>query len=97
MPQIQMDDQVFKAAQRRAVDRGYATVDEYIADIVAHDLVEGNSADRPDLESLFTPQRLAEINQAAADIDAGNYVTAEQVREHFKQKREAWKKKNGTP
>lgn len=84
MAQIQMDDQVFKAAQRRAADGGYSSVDEYVADIVAHDLVEDNPAQTPNLDHLFTPHRLAEIDEAA-----------EQVREHFKQKREAWIQKNG--
>ena len=95
MPQIQLDDQVFKAAQHRAAVGGYSSVDEYISDIVVHDLAEDNAGETPNLDHLFTPERLAEINQAAADVEAGNYFTAEQVREHFKQKRAAWIQKNG--
>jgi hypothetical protein len=94
MPQIQIDDSLFKAAQRKASDGGYASVDDYVLDVLVHDLVEDNAAESPDLEHLFTPQRLAEIDQAAADVEAGNYFTADQVREHFKQKRQAWIQKN---
>ena len=94
MGQVQLDDDVFKAAQRRAADGGYSSVDEYIADIVVHDLVEDEAAATPNLDTLFTPQRLAEIDHAAADIKAGNYFTADQVREHFTQKRAAWIQKN---
>jgi len=48
----------------------------------------------PNLDHVFTPERIARI-EAAAEIKAGNCFTAEQVGEHFKQKREAWTQKNG--
>jgi hypothetical protein len=95
MPQIQIDEKIFEAAQRRAADAGYSSVDEYVADVVAHHLVEDGNDETPNLDHLFTPERLAEIDQAAAEVEAGNYVTADQVREHLRQKREAWIQKNG--
>jgi hypothetical protein len=94
MPQVELDDQVFKAAQRRAADGGYSTVGEYIADMVVHDMVDEDLAATPDLDHLFTPERIGEIDKAAAEIDGGKFFTAEQVREHFKQKRAAWAQKN---
>ncbi len=63
--------------------------------MLVHDLTEDGIGETPNLDHLFTPERLAEIDEAAADVEAGNYFTAEQVREHFKQKREAWIQKNG--
>ena len=90
MQQIQIDDQVFKAAQQRAADAGYA----YVADVLVHDLVEECNGETPNLDHLFTPERLALIDNAAADIDAGNFFTAEQVWKHFKQKRAEWIQKN---
>jgi hypothetical protein len=95
MPQIQIDEKIFKAAERRAAEDGYSSVDEYIADMLVHDLAEDSIGGTPNLDHLFTPERLAEIDQAAADVEAGNYFTAEQAREHFRQKREAWIQKNG--
>jgi hypothetical protein len=95
MPQIQLDEGVFRAVQRRAADGGYSTVDEYIADMVVHDLVEGGAGETPNLDHLFTPACLEQIDQAAAEIDAGHSFTAPEVREHFKQKRAARNQKNG--
>lgn len=94
MHQIQLADRLFTEAQRRATAAGFATVDEYVADVVSHDLVEDTDGETPNLDHLFTPQRLADIDAAAAEIAAGNSYTAEQVREHFDRKRAAWQQKN---
>jgi hypothetical protein len=94
MAQIQLDDHVFATAKRHAADGGYASVEEYIADIVTNDKPAADPTGTPNLDHLFTPERLAEIDKAAADVKAGNYYTAEQVREHFKQKRAEWQAKS---
>lgn len=44
--------------------------------------------DLPD--GFWSPERLAELRAADAEIDAGDFFTAEQVREHFAQKKAAW-------
>jgi hypothetical protein len=87
MAQIQLDDQVFKAAQRRAADGGYSSVDEYITDVVVHDLSE----ETDNFDSLFTPDRIAELDRVSAEIKAGGktYSLAEAT-EHFENKRIAW-------
>jgi hypothetical protein len=54
--------------------------------VVSQDLVEDTGAQTPNLDHLFTPERLAHIDEAAAEIRAGNCFTAKQIREHFKQK-----------
>jgi hypothetical protein len=56
MPQIQLDDELLKVAQRRAADAGYATVDQYIADLVVHDLL---SMQRTHGEVFFDDNRPA--------------------------------------
>jgi hypothetical protein len=95
MPQVQLDDEVFKAAQRGAADGGYSTVDEYVADVVIQHVGADDAGETPNLDDLFTPERLAEIDRSSAEIDAGHFFTAEQVREHFRQKRAEWTQKNG--
>lgn len=40
------------------------------------------------LDLMATPGVLEEIRRAEAEIDAGNYYTAEQIREQFLKKRE---------
>lgn len=82
MQQIQLDDQLFQEAQRRAAEVGFESVDQYVADVLQHDL-----EDAENLDHFFTPERLAHIDRAAAQVDAGQGLTAGQVREHFGQKR----------
>lgn len=79
------------SAEREA---GFTTVDEYVAEIVSQDLVDDFVVETPNLDHLFTPDRLAEIDKAQEQIKAGNFYTAQQVREHFKRKRAEWKKRN---
>ena len=83
MHHIQLNDQLYQDAQRRAVEAGFDSVDEYVADVLLHDLEVAEN-----LDHLFTPERLAHIDRAAAQIDAGQGLTADQVRAHFRKKRE---------
>ena len=85
MHQIQLNEQLYLDVQRRAMASGFVSVDEYVADVLKHELRE----EPEDLDHLFTPQRLAQIERAAAQIKAGESFTSEQVREHFRQRREA--------
>ncbi len=82
MHQIQLNDQLYQEAERRASAAGFISVDEYVADVLQHDILEETES----LDSLFTPKRLAHIDRAAAQIDAGQGIPAEQVRDHFRQK-----------
>jgi PHD/YefM family antitoxin component YafN of YafNO toxin-antitoxin module len=82
MHQIQLNEQLYQDVQRRASAAGFVTVDEYVADVLQHDLNEESES----FDYLFTPERLARIDRAAAQIDTGQGVPAEQVRDHFRQK-----------
>ena len=82
MYQIQLDDQLYQDAQRRASAAGFVTLDEYVADVLQHDLHE----ETENFDYLFTPERLAQIDRAAAQIDAGQGIPSEQVRDYFRQK-----------
>ena len=42
------------------------------------------------IQRMFTPERLAHIAKADAQIDAGRSFTPEQVGEHFAKKHAAW-------
>ena len=83
MHQIQLSDQLYQVAQRRAAEAGFGSVDEYVADMLQQDLEDQSE----NFDHLFTPERLAHIDRAAAEIDAGLGIPAEQVREHFRKKR----------
>jgi hypothetical protein len=84
MQQIQLSDELYRVARERASAAGFPSVDEYIADVVRHDLDEVGE----DLNYLFTPERLAKIDEGVAQIDAGLGIPMEQVREHFRQRYE---------
>jgi hypothetical protein len=84
MHQIQINDQLYQEAQRRAAEAGFGSVDEYVADRLRHDFEETEN-----LDHLFTAGRLAHIDRAAAQIDAGEGIPSEQVQEHFRRKRDA--------
>ena len=64
MHQIQLNDQLYLVAQRRALAAGFVTVDEYVADVLEHDLQEESE----NFDYLFTPERLAHIDRAAAQM-----------------------------
>jgi hypothetical protein len=83
MRQIQIDNDLYRRVQRRAAEAGYGSVDEYVAARLRHDFEKTE-----DLDRFFTPERLAHIDRADAQIDAGQGIPAAQVREHFRQKRD---------
>jgi len=42
MHQVQLADKLFEAAEHRARSAGFASVDDYVADVLSHNLVEGD-------------------------------------------------------
>ena len=93
---IQLDDRLYKEAQRRAAEAGFETVDAYIADVVRFDLSDAGPGtdETPNLDHLFTPERLTKIKAADADIEAGNFLTEEQMQQYLQQARKEWDLKN---
>jgi hypothetical protein len=94
MQQIQLSDQLYQEAQRRAAEAGFASVDEYVADIVSVDLVDDDRGGTPDLDHLFTPERLAHIDKAAAQIKSGQFFTSEQADAELAKRRAEWLRKS---
>jgi hypothetical protein len=89
MHEIQLDERIFQEAQRRATAAGFSSVDAYVADVLSHDLDETTD----NLDHLFTPEVIAELDQISAEIDAGGKTySIEEVREHFEKKRTEWLK-----
>lgn len=89
MPAIQLADPLYEQLRTRAADAGYTSVDEYVADMLRDDL-----ADTQNLDHLFTPERIAKLDQIVANIEAGGTLhTHEEVDAHFKSRRDAWRNK----
>jgi len=84
MHQINLDDHLYQDVQRRAAEAGFASVDEYVADVLQQDLEEEN------LDRFFTPERLAHIDRAAASIADGRGLTPEQANAELAKRRDEW-------
>jgi hypothetical protein len=90
MHQVQLADDVYKDAQRRAAEAGFSSVDDYVADVLTNDLFENSGEETPNLDHLFTPERLAHIAAAQADVKAGRVLTSEQVDAELAKCRDEW-------
>jgi hypothetical protein len=81
--QLELTDQIYDQAERRAVEAGFKTVGEYIVGVVSDDLSE----DTENLDHLFTPGRISHIDGVIAKVKAGGRThTAAEVREHFRKR-----------
>ncbi len=85
MHRVEISEELYEEAQRRAREAGFDSVDEFISDVLKHDF----QSQRENFNHCFTPERLTQIDRAAVQFQAGEFVTAEQVRAHFRRKREA--------
>ena len=93
MHQIQLNDKLYKEAERRAAEAGFPSVDEFIADVVSQELMESDG-ETPNLDHLFTPDRLAHIDKAEAEIKAGKFYTADQANAELAKRRAEWLRNN---
>jgi hypothetical protein len=92
MHHIQLDDHLFQVAQQRAVEAGFQSVDEYVADVLQNDLEDAENLDR-----FFTPDRLAQIDRAAAQLAAGQGLTPEETDAELARRREEWQRQKAEP
>jgi hypothetical protein len=90
MHNIRLNDQLFKQVQLRAAEAGYATVDEYIVEVLSHDIHDATE----NLDHLFTPERLAHIDRAQALIESGSFYTGEQADLELANRRAEWLRRN---
>jgi len=90
MHQVQLADEVYEQAQRQAAEAGFDNVEDYLADLVMQDS-EFEVVDDVNVDHIFTPEVIAELDQISAEIKAGGktYTMAE-VDAHFNKKREEW-------
>jgi hypothetical protein len=88
MAQIELSDQLFAEAQRKAAAVGMS-VDRFVADAVQLHLHEALD----DTRSIsLTSEQVATIRQSQAEIKSGKGLTMEQVDQQLAAKRAAWLK-----
>ncbi len=89
---LQLTEQLYDQAKRRAVRAGFQTVEEYASNVLTKDLRE----DTEDYDSLFTPARMEHLDKIAAEVRAGGKTyTMEEVSVYLDEKRADWIRKNG--
>lgn len=87
MQQIQLTDQLYKEAERRAREAGFASVEEFVAERLLNDF----SDEEDNFDDRFTPEVLAHLDKISDEIKAGGKTyTMEEVNEHLEMKRQEW-------
>lgn len=83
MYEIHLNQNLYQQAQQRAADLGFSSVDDYVADMLRSDLEDTETFDH-----LFTPERMAQIEKARQQVDAGQVYTSEEVWAYLERKRD---------
>ena len=87
MHQVQLTDQLYREAERRAREAGFATVDEYVADRLENEFNGGED----NFDHIFTPEVIAELDRVSDQIKAGGKTyTMEETEAHLEKKRQEW-------
>ena len=94
---LQLTEQVYRQANQRAVEAGFAGLDEFLADAVS-ELVSAETGDEPEvIKSLFTPEVLSDLDRIRGAVQAGGKTySPEEVDEHFRRKSQAWREAHGS-
>jgi len=80
--QLELTDQLYSQVMRRAAESGFESIEEYAVGVITDDLAD----DTENLDHSFTPERLARIDKAIAQVKAGEFMTSDQVRAHFRKR-----------
>jgi hypothetical protein len=87
MRHVQINDKLYKEAERRARKAGFQSVDEFVADRLESDF----SNKQENFDHLFTPEVIADLDRISAGIKAGGKTySTEEVDQHFEKKRQEW-------
>ena len=68
MRQIQRTDELYGQVERRAVEAGFASVDDLVAEVLISDVCDVTA----NLDHMLTADRLAHIDKVLAQIKAGS-------------------------
>jgi hypothetical protein len=88
MHQVQLNDKLYKEAERRARKAGFGSVDEFVADQLETDF----SDEQEDFDARFTPQVVAQLDRISGEMKAGKSVSTEEVDQRLADVRETWRK-----
>lgn len=84
---LQLSDQLYVQVQRRAMESGFASLDEYVVDVVADAAQETE-----DLDHRFTPKVVAHLNQIQEEIKTGaKTYSEEELADHLQETARVWR------
>lgn len=87
MTHIELSEATFRLATDRAAARGFPSVGDYVEDALLAD----EEVTDADIQRLFTPERLAELDKAVAQVKAGRGMTMAEVEAALDQTAAEWK------
>ena len=87
-----ISDQLYQEVQSRAAEAGFANVDAYVAEVLKNEVQD----DIGNLDDFFTPERIALIKEAEAEVDRGEFYTAEEAKIELAKRRAEWIRQNPT-
>ena len=90
MHHVQLNDQLYEQAKRRASEGGFKSVDDYVADVVSLDIEDPEE----NFDHIFTPEVLAELDAASAQAKAGHTFNVKEARAELARRRAEWLEKN---
>jgi hypothetical protein len=91
MHQVQLNERIYREAERRARDAGFESVDQFVATCL-----ETEFSDSDNFDDRFTPEVIAHLDQLSAQMHAGRSVSAQEVDQHLSDVRATWLKKHAT-
>jgi hypothetical protein len=86
MADIHLTDKLYERARSVASARGFDSVDEFLERVIEDEC----SSETENLDHLFTPKVLAEIDSRVADLDSGRSISIEEVEQRLAAKRQQW-------
>ncbi len=87
MQEIRLNDKLYRQAERRALEAGFSSVEAYVADVLDHEFDDSME----NIDHLFTPEVIAQLDAISADIKAGGKTySVAKVNAHFEKEREEW-------
>lgn len=85
---LQLTDQLYRQAKQRAAEAGFASLDEYIVDVVSEDVAQ----ETENMDHRFTPKVMAHLNQIQEEIKAGaKTYTDEELDEYLQERARTWR------
>jgi len=85
MHQINLNEKLFQAVRERATAAGFENVDDYVADVLQEEVTVSENFDH-----LFTPERLAHIEESLQQIRDGKGLSLEEARAELAKRRDEW-------